>query len=175
MNIYVLLSIIFAIIAILLLLYFTSYFKLKEYKERMDKAENIIDTNLNKKLDLIISINNEIKKCTNKKDYLKEYTAIKDLIITNIEKDWRLDEAIKLINDLALDYKKLNDSKKFKELILEIKKTDEIITSAKNMFNSNALESNKTIKLFPNNIVAKISNFKKRSFYNNKLDDNESF
>ena len=41
---------------------------------------------LNTKLDLIIAINSEVKKVTNKKDYLKDYISIRDLIITNIEK-----------------------------------------------------------------------------------------
>ena len=34
----------------------------------MDKIEGIIDENLNKKLDLIISINGDVKKVTGKKD-----------------------------------------------------------------------------------------------------------
>ena len=175
MNIYVLITIVIAIIAILALLYFSSYFKLKEYKEKMDKAENIIDINLNKKLDIIIAINSEVKKVTNKKDYLKDYTSIRDLIITNIEKDWKLDEAVKLINNLVLDYDELTKDKKFKDLLEELKNTDEVLTSAKNMFNNNAVLSNQTIKLFPNNIIAKISNFKIRSFYSNKKDENDTF
>lgn len=173
MNIYIIISIIFAIIAILVLLYFSSYYKLKMYKDRMEKAENIIDINLNKKLDLIIAINVELKKVTNKKDYLKDYTSIKDLIITNIEKDLKLDEAVKLINNLIMDYTELNNDERFKELIRDLRSIDEILTSAKNIFNNNAYNSNQTIKLFPNNIVAKIANFKIRSFYNNKTEDNE--
>ena len=175
MNGYVILAIIVAIIAIIAFLYCTSYFKLKKYKERMDKAEAIIEVNLNKKLELITACNNQIKKVINKKDYLKDYVSIRDLIITSIEKDWKLEEAVKLINNLSLDYTKLKNDKKFKELQEEIRSIDEILTSAKNMFNSNALLSNQAIKLFPNNIVAKTSNFKIRSFYNNKMDDNDGF
>ena len=146
MNIYIVLAIIFAIISILALLYFSSYFKLKKYKEKMDKAEGIIDVNLNKKLDIIIAINGEVKKVTNKKDYLKDYVSIRDLIITNIEKDWKLEEATKLVNNLAFDYNELNKDNKFKELMQNLRSTDEILTSAKNVFNSNPL------KYFINNI-----------------------
>ena len=175
MNTYVIILIIVTILAILVLTYFSCFNKLKIYKERMEKAENIIDTNLNTKLDLIIAINSEVKKVTGKKDYLKDYISIRDLIITNIEKDWKLDEAIKLINDLMIDYTELNNSEKFKNNIQELRKTDEVLTSAKNMFNSNAVESNKLIKTFPYNFVAKIAKFKMRSFYNNKTEDNEAF
>ena len=79
----------------------------------MDKAENIIDENLNKKLDIIISLNGEVKKVTGKKEYLKDYVSIRDLIITNIEKDLKLDEAIKLINDLVQDFEELNTTDEF--------------------------------------------------------------
>ena len=107
MEFYFIVMVIVMIIAILALIFFTSYTKLKKYKEKMDKAENIIEENLNKKLDLIIAINGEVKKVTGKKDYLKEYVSIRDLIITNIEKDLKLDEAVKLINDLTRDFEEL--------------------------------------------------------------------
>ena len=174
MNNYILILIIFLIISVLVLLYFSSYSKLKKYKDKMDKAEGIIDNELTKKLNIIISINTEIKKVTGKKDYLKDYTALKDSIITNIEKDWKLDEAVKLINNLISDYKELNKDDKFKKYYSNLRDIDEVLTSAKNMFNQNAIESNKTIKTFPNNIFSKIGNFKIRSYYN-KYDENDTF
>ncbi|MBE6156696.1 MAG: LemA family protein [Firmicutes bacterium] len=176
MNIYLVLLIIFAIIAIVALIYFSGFNKLKKYKEKMDKAESLIDTNLNKKLDLIININSEVKKVTGKKDYLKEYISIRDLIIQNIEKDLKLEEAEKLINDLMTDFIELNNDVEFNNLIKNLRDIDEILVSAKNMFNQNAVLSNQLIKTFPNNIVAKISKFRIRSFYsNNKTDDGETF
>jgi LemA protein len=175
MNTYLILLIIFLIVSIIALIFYSTYTKLKKYKEKMDKAEGIIDNELNKKLDLIININGEIKKLTGKKDYLKDYISLKDMIITNIEKDWKLDEAEKLINNLFSDFKELNKNDKFKKLLTNLRDIDEVLTSAKNMFNQNAIESNKYIKTFPNNIVAKLTNCKIRSYYNNKNEDMENF
>jgi len=175
MNLYLILAIIALIIAIIVLMYFGSLSKLKKYKEKMDKAENIIDEQLNKKLELIISINGDVKKVTGKKDYLKDYVSIRDLIITNIEKDLKLDEAVKLINDLTRDFEELTKDENFRKNIKKLKKIDEVLVSAKNVFNVNAVESNQTIKNFPNNIVAKFSKIKIRSFYNNKTDSEETF
>lgn len=165
------------IVAIIALVFLSSYTKLKKYQEKIDKAESIIDEELNKKLDLIIKINGEVKKVTGKKDYLKDYVSIRDLIITNIEKDLKLDEAVKLINDLMQDFDKLKSDKNFINNIEEIKKVDELLVSAKNMYNQNALESNQIIKNFPNNIVAKFAKFKIKSFYhnNNKIETEETF
>lgn len=176
MNGYLIIGILFMLLAIVVLIYFGSLSKLKKYKEKMDKAESIIDENLNKKLDLIISINGNVKKVTGKKDYLKDYVSIRDLIITNIEKDFKLDEAVKLINELMRDFEELNSDNNFIKNVNELRRINEILVSAKNMFNQNAIESNQTIKTFPNNIVAKIANFKIRSFYNNnKTDSEETF
>lgn len=175
MNIYLIIGIIFMILAIIALVFFSSYNKLKKYKEKMIKTENIIDENLNKKLDLIIAINGEVKKVTGKKDYLKDYVSIRDLIITNIEKDLKLEEAVKLINDLMQDYDELRKEENFIKNYNELRKIDEILVSAKNMFNQNAVLSNQIIKTFPNNIVAKLAKIKYRSFYNNKTDSEETF
>lgn len=177
MNSYLIILIIFTFIAVIALIFFSGYTKLKKYKEKMDKAENLIDTNLEKKLELIITLNSSIKKVTGKKDYLKEYIAIKDMIITNIEKDLKLDEAVKLINDLIIDFNELNSNNDFLNIYKTLKSTDEILISAKNVFNQNAILSNQLIKNFPNNLVAKITKFKIRSFYNlnNKTDDGEAF
>ena len=150
MNIYLILAIVAALIAIIILIFFSSLSKLKKYKEKMDNAENIIDEELNKKLELIISINGDVKKVTGKKDYLKDYVSIRDLIITNIEKDLKLDEAVKLINDLIRDFEELTKDENFKKNINELKKIDEVLVSAKNVFNINAIESNQLIKTFPN-------------------------
>ena len=176
MNIYLILLIIFTLIAILIFLYFSGYTKLRAYKEKMDKAEQLIEEKLEKKLELIMLINSEVKKVTDKKDYLKDYISIQDLIITNIEKDLKLDEAVKLINELIYDFTDLNNDKDFLNHLNELRKIDEVLVSAKNMFNQNAIFSNQLIKTFPNNIIAKIANFKFRSFYtNNKTDDSETF
>ena len=168
--------IIVAIIAILALIFYSNYIKLKTYKDKMDKAEMIIETNLSKKLEIIIEINSVVKKLIGKKDYLKEFTDIENLIMTNIEKDWKLNDAEKLINDLSLDVKELNKDKKFNDLLKQIREIDELLISAKNIFNSNAFQSNQLIKTFPNNIIAKIANLRIRSYYNkNNPEDNDNF
>ena len=95
---YIIIVLLLAVFALGLLIYVSGTTKLKKFKEKMDTAESIIDENLNKKLELIITINASIKKVTGKKDYLKDYISIKDLIITNIEKDMKLEEAMKLMN-----------------------------------------------------------------------------
>ena len=56
MNIYFILAVIILIIGVLALIFFSSYNKAKNYKDKMDKSESIIDENLNKKMELIIPL-----------------------------------------------------------------------------------------------------------------------
>lgn len=175
MNIYIVILVVVVIIAILSLITFISLNKLKGYKEKMDIAEKNIDSCLDKKLELIISINGDIKKIITEKDYLKDYVGIKDLIMTNIEKDIKLNEAYSLINKLIVDNDKLSKNDKVNKKMAELRKNDEKLVSSKNLFNKAALVSNNTIKTFPNNIVSKLFNYKIRSYYNNKAEDVDNF
>lgn len=171
----VIILLIIAIISIVVLITFISLNKLKKYNERILIAEKNIDSNLEVKLNSIITINNELKKGNDEKDYLKEYIQIKDSLITNIEKDIKLDEAEKLINKLLIDNTKLSSSTKIKKQLVELRKTNEKIVSSKNMYNKNALLNNNLIKTFPTNIIAKIFKYKIISYYNNKTDDKDNF
>ena len=176
MDFYIALAVIVMLIAILVFTYFVCITNLKKYQEKIDKAEEIIDENLNKKLDLVNTLNNTIKKVTGKKDYLKDYTSIKNLNITNIEKDMKLNEGIKLIDELTGDYRDLNKDKDFMKTFNSLRELDEVLVSAKNLFNQNAVKLNQLIKKFPYNIVAKIANYRIRSFYTtNKTDDGDNF
>ena len=123
----VIILLIIAIISIVVLITFISLNKLKKYNERILIAEKNIDSNLEVKLNSIITINNELKKGNDEKDYLKEYIQIKDSLITNIEKDIKLDEAEKLINKLLIDNTKLSSSTKIKKQLVELRKTNEKI------------------------------------------------
>ena len=107
---------------------------------------------------------------------MKDYISIKDLIITNIEKDMKLEEAMKLINDLVMDFSELNKDNEFCKNIKKLREIDELLISAKNVFNQNAVFSNKLMKTFPYSLISKISGYRIRSFYsNNKTDESETF
>lgn len=174
MEFYITLAIIIMLLAIIVFTYFVCITNLNKYQEKIDKAEEIIDENLDKKLDLVNTLNNTIKKVTGKKDYLKDYISIKN--ITNIEKDMKLNDAIKLIDELTNDYRDLNKDKEFMKTFNSLRELDEVLVAAKNLFNQNAVKSNQLIKKFPYNIVAKITKYKIRSFYTtNKTDDGDNF
>lgn len=175
MNGYLVLLIIITIIAIISLITIICLTNLKKYKEIITISEEDINKNLDTKITIINSINNEIKKVVKDKDYLEEYLKIKDTNVSSIEKDIKLNEAEELINKLLIDYEKANNTK-VKKYLGELRKTNEKLTSSKNLFNKHASNNNALIKKFPYNIVSKLFNYKIKSYYTtNKNEDSENF
>ncbi len=144
-----------------------TYNDLVSYKIKIEKAEGIIDESLRKKYDIIMEMNIAIKKVVTKKDYLKDYTELKNKKISNYEMDRKLIEATNIILEVKNDYKEL-DTKDFNKHIKEINKLNETLVSCKNYYNKNTSELNKIIRKFPSNIIAKIHNFKIKPFFDGK-------
>ena len=137
----------------------------------MVKAEKIINDNLKKKQDIIIDLNTNIKKLDNKKDYLKDYLELKNKKLNNIEKDLKLEEATKLINDLKRDYSKLSKDNDFNKKLQVLREIDEKLVSAKNIYNNSAILNNRLMRIFPYNIIGKISKYETVTFYNKNEED----
>ena len=137
------------------------------YKLKIDKAENSIDDALRNKYDNIMKANIIIKKIIPKKDYLKEFTDLKEKNISNYELDRKLTEAENLILELKNDYSKLNE-KDFNKILKEIYNLNETLVAGKNYYNKNTAELNKYIRKFPSNIVAKIHHYKIKPFFDGK-------
>ena len=167
------LVILLLIISILVLIYFIGLNKFKDYNMKMVNAEKIINNSLKKKQDIIIDMNTNIKKLDSKKDYLKDYIELKDKKINNIEKDLKLEEATKLINDLKRDYSKLSKDNDFNKKLQSLREIDEKLVSAKSIYNNNAILNNRLIRIIPYNIIGKISGYTTVTFYNNKNTNEE--
>ena len=172
---YILLLTIIAVISVISLVVIISLTKFNKYKEKINISNKIIDENLESKLNSIKSIDKEIKKVIDDKDYLKDYIQIENSSINNIEMDIKLNEAEIFINKLLIDNSKLNKSTKIKKILVELRMIDEKIVSAKTIYNKNAYLNNYLLKSFPNNIIAKILNYKIINYYNNKTDEDDSF
>ena len=172
---YILLLTIIAVISVISLVVIISLTKFNKYKEKINISNKIIDENLESKLNSIKSIDKEIKKVIDDKDYLKDYIQIENSSINNIEMDIKLNEAEIFINKLLIDNSKLNKSTKIKKILVELRMIDEKIVSAKTIYNKNAYLNNYLLKSFPNNIIAKIFNYKIINYYNSKTDEDDSF
>lgn len=158
------LLIIITLILILALIYFICYKVLDESKKRLEYNENNIKNALNKKCELINSINNDTKKKLDKK-YLKDYINLENKSLSLIELDMKLDDAKNIIKNIKNDMPEVK-TKNFNSLYNEMMRNDEILTTSKTLYNKYAGILNNSIRKFPNNIVSKTMKLKIKAFYN---------
>ena len=141
-------SIVFIFICLIAL--FFIYFKQKTnlYLEKIDYTYNLLDTNLDKKLENLKKTYKEIKK-----NYLKKKNYFQDIPKDSlIDYDKELTNSTNILKDLINDNDKIKEDKVIKKLVKEIKNTDELIYSLKTYYNDNIF----TIKKMNNNLFVKI-------------------
>lgn len=165
---YILLIIVF-IFGILGIIYVTHFNNLQYAKTRIEQSEGIIDEVLRKRYDIVVRTSDIIKNnLKEKKDYFKEYIALKDEKISNFEMDRKLKEAINIILNLQNDYPVLQNNSNMKEIVKEIKETDEKLSASIAYYNRYTNNLNELIRKFPSNIIAKLHNFSVKPFFDGK-------
>jgi len=166
--VYIILILIF-IIGILGIGYVHYFNELQYTKTKIEKSEGIIDEVLRQRYDIVIRTSDIIKtNLKEKKDYFKEYISLKEEKISNFDIDRRLKEAINIIMNLRNDYPVLHDNSGMKEIVNEIKETNEKLSAAVSYYNRYTNQLNGLIRKFPSNIIAKIHHFAIKPFFDGK-------
>lgn len=170
MWIYVLISIVIVVLAIILSIYVIHYNKFQVAIIKISEAEENISILLDKKLDMIIRINKFIEeKNEEKKIPGVEKLDKKGLNSFDLKKE--LDKYNKKIIEIT-DYNK--------EIIFdddEVAILDDLndlnidLLGAEKYYNDNVVIYNKLIKCFPSNWVAKICKYKIKDFYSNEKEE----
>ncbi len=170
MWIYVLISIVIVVLAIILSIYVIHYNKFQVAIIKISEAEENISILLDKKLDTIIRINKFIEeKNEEKKIPGVEKLDKKGLNSFDLKKE--LDKYNKKIIEIT-DYNK--------EIIFdddEVAILDDLndlnidLLGAEKYYNDNVVIYNKLIKCFPSNWVAKICKYKIKDFYSNEKEE----
>ena len=163
------LLIILVLICLLAIVYIFYYNRLQDIKLKIDESESIIDESLRNKYDTIVDIKSLINKTVkNNKINFKDIDMLKDINISNFDLDRRLNEYMNLIEQIKNDYKSVSNNKDLNEMLNEIERIDEKLTSAKTFYNKYITESNELVRKFPSNIVAKFHNIQIKNFFDNK-------
>lgn len=172
--IYFILLIIF-IFGLLGIIYITYYNNIQYTATKIEQAESTIDEVLRRRYDLVVRTSDIIKtNLTEKKDYLKEYVSLKDEKMSNFEIERKLKEAINIILNLRNDYPNLKSNPGMKEIMVEIKETDEILSASIAYYNRYTNSLNELIRKFPSNIIAKFHNLKIKTYFDGKdMNDND--
>ncbi len=157
------------IIGILAIIYVLYYNKMQFLRTKIEHAEGIIDETLRERYDILIRANDIVMSILkDHKEYFKEHINIKNKQVTNFEMDRSLKDAFHILTKLIDDYPLLQKNKELKEIMSQIKATNEKIAATTSYFNKNTNELNNYVRKFPSNIIGKFHKFKVSAFFDGK-------
>lgn len=164
---------IFLIIVIILgifgIIYVTNFNRLQYIKTKIEQSEGIIDEVLRKRYDIVVRTSDIVKNnLKEKREYFKEYLALKDEKLSNFEMDRKLKEACNIILNLRNDYPILQKHEGIQEIFLELKDTDEKLSASIAYYNRYTNQLNELIRKFPSNVIASFHHFHVKPFFDGK-------
>ncbi|MBI2031117.1 MAG: LemA family protein [Candidatus Levybacteria bacterium] len=170
---------IIVIAAIALSLWFI-YNSLITAKLRVSEAFSQIDVQLKRRADLIPNLVETVKGyAKHEKELFEKVTKERSALLSAkgaMEKasvNNQLTDTLKSIFAVAENYPDLKASQNFLSLQEELSDTENKIAYSRQFYNSNVMEYNTKIKIFPNIFFAQILNFKPAEFFGAEEKDKE--
>ena len=164
--------ILIGIVAIVLIYIWIVYNGLVTAKLRIKEAWAQIDVQLKRRTDLIPNLVETVKGyAKHEKELLENVTkARSDLMragsaIEKAEANNYLTDTLKSLFAVAESYPDLKASQNFMALQQELSDTENKIAYSRQFLNSNVLDYNTQLGVFPSSIVAKMFNFKEADFF----------
>lgn len=176
MNLYYIALIIIIVIGFILIWFISVYNQFQSYIIRINEAENFIDTTLRKRYDLLNKSINIIKSHVDKKEkILESIDNMKSKKLSNFDFDRQLYAGINEFNKYKEENEELANNESFLKIDLSLFESESEIVAARKYYNDIITEYNKLMAKFPNNLVAKVCKYKKRTYFDGKdLDSGKS-
>lgn len=169
MNTTIILAIIAGAVALFTLYLYNS---LISARFRVREALSHIDVQLKRRADLIPNLVETVKGyAKHEKGLFEKVTELRsDLIKAKSPEEKAktnnmLTDTLKSIFAVAESYPELKASENFKELQEELSDTENKIAYSRQFYNSNVLDYNTKLEIFPNVIFARLLNFKPAEFF----------
>lgn len=141
-------------------------------KLRVNEAFSQIDVQLKRRTDLIPNLIETVKGyAKQEKDVFTKVTELRSDLMSaktpekKAEVNNMLTDALKSVFAVAEAYPQLRSSENFKALQDELSDTENKIAYSRQFYNSNVLDYNTKLQIFPNVLFAKVLNFKPAEFF----------
>ena len=150
----------------------SGYNNLVALVQKVDTAQSNIDTQLQRRSDLIPNLVSTVKGYANLESEI--YTNIADArsklagastIQEEAAADQELTSALSRLLVVVENYPDLKSSSNFQDLAIELEGTENRITIARQDYNDAVTEYNTKRRRFPSNIIASIFNFEQKPLY----------
>ena len=157
------------VVLVLILVWFISTLNsLKRASIKIDEAMSGIDVALTKRYDVLTKMLDVTKAyAEHEKSTIMETINLRKgmNMQERVEANKKMDEAVGRINMIAEAYPELRSNENFKQLQISITDVEEHLQAARRLFNGNVSEYNQSVSVFPNSIVAGMSNMTSKEFF----------
>ena len=149
--------------------YVTIYNNFQEFIIKINEVESHIDDTIRDKFDCLSKSINVIKANTNiEEEIFPEIVKLRSRKSSSFELNRKLVDSLNEFYKIKEEHKDLNKSEAFKEISQKLIEIEDNLDSYQEYYNSNITEYNKLVRSFPSNIVAKICNYKEKTFFDGK-------
>lgn len=163
---------IIVILAILIIPIVSSYNNLVNLEQQVNAASSNIDTQLQRRSDLIPNLVNTVKGyATHEKDIYTDIANARSKLAgaTNVtdeaNADAELSSALSRLLVVVENYPELKANSNFKDLTVELEGTENRITIARQDYNNAVTKYNTKRRKFPTTIIASMFNFEEKPLY----------
>ena len=158
----------------ILIWFLSAYNRFQKYIIRINEAEANIDSVLRKRYDLLSKASKVIEENTKEENVLIQIKEMKSSNLSNFEVDRIVKDGINEFSIYKEKYPNLKDNDLFVKTDIELINSEAEIISLKKYYNDIITEYNKYARILPSRIVAFISRYKQRTYFDGKdmNDDN---
>jgi LemA protein len=166
-------------VAVVLFMYLIgTYNSFVVLKTRIQEAISGIDVQLKRRADLIPNLIETVKGyAKHEKEVFENVTKARSALMKaegphdKAAADNMLTASLKSLFAVAEAYPNLRANENFQDLQRQLEDTEDKIAYSRQFMNTNVLEYNAKIDMFPSNLIASMFNFKKYEFFD--IDDEE--
>lgn len=175
------LIVVIGIVILLILFIFTTYNGLISLRNRKDDQWAQIDVQLKRRSDLIPNLVETVKGyAKHESGTLEAVIKARNAFVTaktpeeEIKASGEITQALSKFFALTESYPDLKANQNFLSLQTDLKEVEDKISYARQFYNDSVLTYNNKVEMVPSNIVAKLFNFKKATFFEVAEQDKEA-
>lgn len=165
-------TIVIIVVAFILLYFLVVYNSLVTAKNRIAEALSQIDVQLKRRTDLIPNLVETVKGyAKHEKELLENVTKARTSLMTagttteKAEANNQLSQTLKSLFAVSENYPDLKANSNFHELQEELSDTENKIAYSRQFYNSNVLDFNNKLAIFPSNLIGNMFGFKPADFF----------
>jgi len=149
------------------LVYATCYNAFQKYLIKINEVESKIDATLRERFDLLNNAAIYVKEKVGE-EIMTELSNLEATQLSSFDLERKLVSLTREFYNLKIVHRDLVKLDSFTNIDFTLKENDAELDGYTSYYNDNISKFNSLVRMFPSNIIAKVSRFKERTFYDGK-------